>query len=185
MSLVKEEVGNFVIARDEQHLERCLSDMPPWARLAFMAGCCQRMIPDYARFSDASGWGDVGVLHQAVSAVWACVEGNGSPDRIGELISACEGQLPDTEDFDSPDALAALGAAVAVIATLEGALEGAPVARALLVAELARDSVHFAKGIDPESELHAQWAQLEVLSQARGKQDILRDLRRILEQVDN
>lgn len=110
-----------------------------WKRIGFMAYCCERMIPNYRLFNEETGFGSVDVLRQALDSVWTWMERAESPLDLGRLVSACDLQAPDTEDFSSIYTSAALDAASAVALTLES-IETAEVNQLIEVATLARDT---------------------------------------------
>src|SRR5688500_1404679 len=56
---------------DERNRRAQLERLTAWARVGFAALCCERLLPAYAGFAQATGWGDGGVLRQALDRVWA------------------------------------------------------------------------------------------------------------------
>jgi uncharacterized protein len=55
------------------------------ARVSFAALCCERLLPAYAGFTHATGWGDAGVLRWALDRVWAAI-------TSGQALSGEEAQ---------------------------------------------------------------------------------------------
>jgi hypothetical protein len=93
-----------------------------WARVGFAALCCERLLPAYAGFAQATGWGDIGVLGQALDRVWtAIISGqviSGEEARV--LVERCLQQVPHLDDpFDTDLAAPAQNAAIAVLRTVE------------------------------------------------------------------
>jgi uncharacterized protein YjaG (DUF416 family) len=74
---------------------------------------------------------------------------------VGELVSACEGALPDTENFSSVFTSAAGDAGAALIYTLECCLDG-DTKRAAVVGRLSMHSIYMYLHIvnDPETGTH-------------------------------
>ena len=100
-----------------------------WARVGFAALCCERLLPAYAGFAQATGWGDIGVLGQALDRVWtAIISGqviSGEEARV--LVERCLQQVPHLDDpFDTDLAAPAQNAAIAVLRTVECAHHGDP-----------------------------------------------------------
>jgi len=125
---------------DEDRLRQSLSRLDPWKRVAFMALCCERMVPNYDRFTADSGFGDSQVLRHGIDAAWSWLESNRVPDDLGTVRARVEQQAPDTETFSSPFTSAALDAANVVASVLD-AVSQPEGADAVEVASLARDTV--------------------------------------------
>jgi uncharacterized protein YjaG (DUF416 family) len=117
-----------------------LRAQPEWKTIAFMATCCERMVPNFCRFHAETGFGDPGVLQNALDHVWVWVKDGVLPENRADLISSCDRQTPDTEKFSSEFTSAALDAANALSITLE-ALDERASEKAEVVAELALDTV--------------------------------------------
>jgi len=125
---------------DPRKIRNVLRLLSPWKRVAFMASCCERMLPNYLTFSSETGYGDVTRLNRGLAEVWRWVETNQAPTNVDALVQACEQQNPDTAEFSSIYTSAALDAANSIAATLE-ALGEATEDRAIEVASFARDTV--------------------------------------------
>lgn len=139
---------------DEHRLLSQLQLLPGWKQVAFMVLCCERMIPNFDRFSKEAGFGDAAVLRIALDVAWRWLETDQLPMDLDSLRSACEEQAPSTEDFRSEFTSAALDAANAV-ATVLDALERWSASNAAEVAALARDTVDLyvqaSRNLDPAS----------------------------------
>ena len=137
---------------EETKILLAIESMPDWKRLAFMAYCCERMLPNYRNFNAETGYGDVLVLRSALDAAWAWIETNQLSGNVASLVSDCERQAPDTSEFSSTYTSAALDAATATATTLE-ALTTATAKQVIEVASLARDTVDLfvqeKKDLDP------------------------------------
>jgi len=122
-------------------LERELASLSPAHRVAFAALCSERLLPVYGTFSRMEAWGDAAVLRRGLDAVWNWLAGR-SPSRqlVQDLIDACEAAAPDTEEFSSAYASAALNAAAAVVEALECCLDGS-VEHAVQAATLSIDTI--------------------------------------------
>lgn len=171
-------------------------DMPDWKKLAFMAYCCERMLPNYLSFQIDTGYGDAAPMRSALDTVWRWIGNEQAVSDLDALASACEQQSPDTAEFSSIYTSAALDAATATAATVE-ALADATAKSVIDVASLARDTIDLfvqeTEGLDPndtglerkiiehplmQSELRTQKESLELLRnlyEERGKAGV--DLR--------
>lgn len=121
-------------------LNTAIRVLPPWKRVAFMAYCCERMLPNYGSFKAETSYGDLVLLRSALDVAWKWIELGEAPNSIVGLSAACEAEAPDTSEFKSSYTSSALDAATAIATTLE-ALKYATEDRAIEVASLARDSV--------------------------------------------
>jgi uncharacterized protein YjaG (DUF416 family) len=104
--------------------------------------CCERLLPAYAGFAHATGWGDGDVLRQALDRVWAAIASGQviSGEEARELVTRCQQQIPHLDDpFDTDLAAPAQNAAIAVLRTVECARDGDP-RLAERVAELSLDA---------------------------------------------
>lgn len=125
---------------DEDQLRQSLARLDPWKRVAFMALCCERMVPNYDRFTADSGFGDAQILRHGIDATWSWLESDRAPDDLKSVRARIEQQMPNTEDFSSPFTSAALDAANAVASLLD-ALSEPDGADPVEVASLARDTI--------------------------------------------
>jgi uncharacterized protein YjaG (DUF416 family) len=123
----------------EGGLER-LDRLENWKQVAFMALTGARMLPNYARFFDETGFGDPSVLDRFHQLAWTWVETAFAPDDVPVLISECEVLAPDTEQYHSRYTSAALDAANVTAMILEAIVHPGRV-RAIEAAALARDTV--------------------------------------------
>lgn len=125
---------------NEQILQQSLAKLDPWKRVTFMALACERMLPNYNRFTADSDFGDSSVLRRGIDLVWSWLESNQVPDDISALHAQVEQQAPNTESFSSQFTSAALDAANAVASVLD-AVRMPERTDAFEVASLARDTV--------------------------------------------
>lgn len=124
-----------------ERLETSLRELPPWQRLAFALGICERMYPNYVLFSELSGFGEARVLRTALDAAWDTLVSRSARVDFGLQLEKLEPMVPDPDAFDSFGAKPALDAAMAVVCALEIAQgdddAGAPIA----VSKLSRSTV--------------------------------------------
>lgn len=125
---------------DAEVLRKSLQELPEWKNLAFVTQVAERMLPNYRRFSDETGFGDVSVLRSALDAAWSYVESGSVPNNLDALREACDQQAPDTVQFKSIYTSAALDAANAAAIILDEVERGGD-AQPVDVAMLARDTV--------------------------------------------
>jgi uncharacterized protein YjaG (DUF416 family) len=130
---------------DEVRLRQGLIGFEPWKRVVFMLLCCQRMVPNYEKFSADTGFGEPSQLWRGLRMAWTWIESELVPPDLKELRASVERQAPDTEgDFPSQFTSAALDAASAVAYVLdavEAPTDSATLELAIVVARLARDTV--------------------------------------------
>lgn len=116
------------------------ANLPHWKRIAFMAACCERMLPNYETFNRQTGCGDPKVLRRALNAAWAWVETGSLSTNLRELIADADGQAPSKDAFGFTYTSAALDAANGIAETLESISDRSE-HRVFAVASLARDTV--------------------------------------------
>ena len=121
-------------------IRRKVAGLPDWKRIAFMAACCERMLPNYETFSRETGFGRTDVLRQALDAIWLWAESDTLLKNLPDLIAEADKVAPDTEGSRSSYTSAALDAANSIAITLE-AISEATDDRLVEVASLARDTV--------------------------------------------
>lgn len=125
---------------DELTLRTKTKRLSDWQCVAFMAYCCERMLPNYQSFFAQTSYGRINVLRTALDYIWTWVESDQLPTDITGLTAACEQEAPDTSEFSSIYTSAALDVATAIAITLD-ALEKSLEEQLVDVASLARDSV--------------------------------------------
>ena len=102
-------------------LEKELSELTQFHKIAFAASCCERMIPNYNAFSRMYNWGNPNVARTALDEVWQILEGKPiDPAKIEQLIEACgdEHIFPDDLDFGGQYCMEAQEALQSIIYTL-------------------------------------------------------------------
>lgn len=124
---------------EPDEVETGLERLTGWRRTAFMACCCERMLPNYLKFQTECGFGDPSMLRTGLDAAWRSVGAQTTPKDLHAMIAACDQQAPDTSEFESIYTSAALDAASAIAVTLEAILEPT-MDQVREVASLARDT---------------------------------------------
>jgi uncharacterized protein YjaG (DUF416 family) len=125
---------------DEKEIRRSLAALDQRSKVAFALSCAERLLPNYQAFVREQAWGNAATLRNALDAAWAWLLGEGPSVDLAALKSACEGEAPDTEDFDSLLVSPALDAANAAALVLGLILTGDG-EKAAEVGFLARDTV--------------------------------------------
>jgi hypothetical protein len=123
-----------------EDLEEKLARLEPWKQIAFMAMTLERMWPNFQRFSKETGFGDPSVPRAVLDTAWLWLAPGNHPENLDSLLSACQEQAPNTENFRSPLTSAALDAANAAEALVE-ALMDPESPQPMEVAALARETV--------------------------------------------
>lgn len=170
-----------------------------WQVVAFMAACAERMLPNYVRFAEESGFGNPNVLRDAIDAAWRWLQSDAAEPNLEVLKQRCEDITPDTADHASAYTSAALDASVAATLLIE-ALQTGNKQLALDVSSLARDTVDLwvqdLHALDPQesdfedrircdplmqSELRAQITDIHELDEFRSARSVA--VRSLLERV--
>jgi uncharacterized protein YjaG (DUF416 family) len=108
---------------------------------AFGAACCERLLPNYAAFQRAAGWGDVNILRKALDLVWSALSNYlVYPKDVRNNISKCEKIAPSSADFEVLLVTAAQDACFATCSLLDFLLDG-DVTRITQIAIYATDSI--------------------------------------------
>ncbi|WP_438015509.1 DUF416 family protein [Sorangium sp. So ce315] len=127
---------------DERALIRRLRPLPWSCSLAFGAACASRLVPNYRRFVEEAGWGDVRPIICALDLVWG-VASTQTPLAEAEcwaLAGQCEAQAPDSESFQALFSSSAQDAVFAVCTLLDYCAERKP-EQVALAARYATDSI--------------------------------------------
>lgn len=139
---------------DEDALRVKLRSMRDWQIIAFILLCCERMLPNFDRFSKETQFGDILILRKVVDAAWTYLGSGRYPSNLEYLIDSVKLQAPNTELFSSRLSSSALDAANATEVLLLS-LESPNVESAVEVACLSRDTVdmfvQIERSLDPNS----------------------------------
>lgn len=95
-------------------LQKQLSALSCEKGLEMVIILCRKMLPDYRVFSANNGWGDPGVLEEAMQFLEAAKAGMVNKKEIEPLSERLSAVTPDTEDFGNYDGSYALNAAGAL-----------------------------------------------------------------------
>lgn len=148
---VTDQVSDAVLPED---LCRSVRVLPPWKQIAFMALVAARMLPNYARFSADTGFGDASALRRAADAAWIFVRSGEPPEDLADLKDDCESQAPDLEQFQSsraPPALDAVNAAAVILEAIGDPERARPAAVVTLACETVSLVVQQQLALDPDA----------------------------------
>jgi len=107
---------------DEEALYRQLEMLPSQLRAAFAAACAERQMPNYLRFSKATGHGRPECLVRALRELWDDIEGRSVAESdLRKQLELCLRLFPDEEQGDSSTLLYIAEDAVATVAYAIGA----------------------------------------------------------------
>lgn len=120
-------------------LAEYLEDLPIKHQAAFAASCAERLLPNYKKFSESEGWGDYGLLRQALDGIWLHLAQNANLN-LKDLIKKCDKVIPDTEDFETIYVSFALDAGNAIVETLLF-IQDNEMSRIVDIASFCRDTV--------------------------------------------
>lgn len=181
---------------NERSIRLAAAGLERWKKIAFIALCCERMVPNYRNFVEETGFGNIQILEDALFSTWEWLESEKDIPHLSQLRIQVENQAPNTENFSSVYTSAALDA-VNSISLLLDALHS-ETSDVVSVACLARDSVDLfvqeLGDLDPNkpgfeeeiqkhelmrAEVFTQSQQLKYLSQWSGaRKEAIRYLRR-------
>ena len=85
-----------------------------WQDVAYSCALIERMLPNYALFSELCEFGDSNVLVSALDLVWSCTAGHMQKVDFEKQLDKLEMATPRYEDFDSFGVRPALDACVAL-----------------------------------------------------------------------
>ena len=169
---------------DSDSLVKRLGMLSVGHSIAFGACCCERLLPNYERFSTEYNWGNPEVLRAALNEIWSSLETGVhlQPDRMDSVEAECNKVIPDTEEFGTASASAALSAGAAVIEALECCSGTGEPARAAEAGRLATDAIYMrlleeslARGDStPESKI---WEHPQMVPEIEKQEDVITDLR--------
>jgi uncharacterized protein len=125
---------------DEKYILVESQKLSLWQRIAFMAYCCERMLPNYIKFFEDTSAGYPQALRTGLDRIWAWIESDVISEDIFDSLKACDGASPSTEWHASTYTSAALDAANAVAITLDE-LHRNTGTQQVDVASLARDTI--------------------------------------------
>lgn len=151
-------------------------------RVLFLAACAGRQFGNYAQFHLETGWGIPQALCDGLQALWKYSD---SVDiaNLGGIRRAIEIVTPDTEDFESVYASAALNAAVSLLESLDYCVDS-DVFHCLQVACLCRDSIYmfvqhrekYDYSDADETKIYADPLMMRELQAQRSDIDLIRSL---------
>lgn len=105
------------------HLDN-LKSLSREKRLAFIASCSERLLPNYQLFADAVDWGDPELLFTALEFIWKHIAGEiKDQSTLTELLKGCYKVIPDTDAFDSVYASLAMDAGSVIVYGLQACLD--------------------------------------------------------------
>ena len=97
-----------------------LHNLTLWQQTAFAAALIERMIPNYAMFSQAADFGDVKILRNQLDLVWQRLAQGKVKINFAAQLEKLEEIIPDVEDFDFFGVHPALDACMALGSLLQG-----------------------------------------------------------------
>lgn len=126
---------------DRELLLSNIEKMTREKRIAFGASCCERLLPNYKKFTETENWGDYSLMRNILDKIWGHVLNNPiSEVRIKQMMEECNNMTPDSEDFSSIYTSFAIDAGGAIHETLNCCLDSKS-EHIVDVASFARDSV--------------------------------------------
>jgi uncharacterized protein YjaG (DUF416 family) len=112
---------------DEPSLVTRLARLPSKLRVAFAALCAERQLPNYVQFSERSGWGNPGVLKEALESIWQDIQGRPlSKAQLETILERCEPLIPTGEEDTKEETAYAEDAATSVAYAIEARLTDDP-----------------------------------------------------------
>src|ERR1700688_1483953 len=90
-----------ILRFDANALIAQLERLPNRLRVAFAAACAERQLPNYVRFSEATGEGNPGRLEAALRRVWDDIERRpAGSTELKDCLDACMALLPEEDSDD-------------------------------------------------------------------------------------
>jgi uncharacterized protein len=122
-------------------VEKLLSALSPQKQLIFAFLTIEKLVPNYAYFSNLHSWGDSQILTESQLLIYNSIfERDTTGYDIKDIYTRLEEATPDTEDFSSISASFALDACTSVLSTLDFLSEN-DLSHIVEVAIFARDTV--------------------------------------------
>ncbi|MGO2132523.1 MAG: YjaG family protein [Halomonas sp.] len=152
-----------------------LHALEPQAQQAFMAALCERLVPNYALYSQASGQGDTKALSSVLALVWESLQVRDARidfDLQADKLAACQPPAED-DSFGARRAMEAVAALTALLDTLRGGSQEA-------VIEVSRTSrsgvqafIAMTEGEDDTEALAVKVREHPLMADENGFQDAL------------
>jgi uncharacterized protein YjaG (DUF416 family) len=90
-----------ILRFDKNALTAQLQELPNRLRVAFAAACAERQLPNYFRFSEATGRGSPERLATALRCVWDDIEGRpAGSTELKDCLDTCMSLLPGEDEGD-------------------------------------------------------------------------------------
>lgn len=114
-----------MLSFDRSRLTCILEALPEKHRVAFMASCCERLVPNYLMFAPSENRGGSQSIQTALDVLWAWLDSTHvSKAELRRLLEVCEGAAISVSDSDSPFRVLAEEGASALAYSLEASLTG-------------------------------------------------------------
>ncbi|MEO2268351.1 YjaG family protein [Pseudoalteromonas sp. YIC-656] len=97
-----------------------IRDLNTVQKASLAAALLERMLPNYALFSEALEFGDAEVLNNALALCWEKILLPKSKISIEKLVEKVEPNVPEVNDFDVFGVYPAIDAATALLTLLQG-----------------------------------------------------------------
>lgn len=99
---------------DRQSLVRKLKTISAWKKLAFALSICERLYPNFVKFSDETNFTGSETLKGCLNIAWESFENTPIDTNFLLKSNECESVAPDTEDYQTILVSSALDAAISV-----------------------------------------------------------------------
>ncbi len=100
-----------------------LKQLNDWQLTAFCAALSERLLPNYALFSQVTEFGDTRVLRTALDKIWDRLTNRCGSVNFETQMAKVDAVIPELDDFDMYGVYPALDACVALISTLNQMIE--------------------------------------------------------------
>ncbi|WP_448554220.1 YjaG family protein [Thalassotalea montiporae] len=120
-----------------------LAKLSLWQQTAFCCALLERMLPNYAMFSQAAEFGDVNVLRNQLDLIWQRLDSKQKVKlNFDAQLEKLEEQIPDPEAFDFFGVFPALDVCMALMSLLQ-ALQSKDAQEFANVSRLSHNSVSY------------------------------------------
>lgn len=104
---------------DISYFEKIISSFNDDRRLAFGLLCCERLYPNFVRFSLKFQWSNSSILRGIIDFAWKYLLTENNKDNIVVYKKQCDDLAPDTEKFETILVSSALDSVVSVSLLLD------------------------------------------------------------------
>lgn len=150
-----------------------LAKLSLWQQTAFCCALLERMLPNYAMFSQAAEFGDVNVLRNQLDLIWQRLDSKQKVKlNYDAQLEKLEEQIPDPEAFDFFGVFPALDVCMALMSLLQ-ALQSKDAQEFANVSRLSHNSVSYYVELTLAEEADQMDAEQEITNHAINQHPLM------------